>query len=71
MFEIPSVAQILQSHMQEQHGPLNNIHDFPTWQAAYAPHEVFNDDRRGLSFTLCTVESTLLATMVWLSPFGL
>ena len=54
MFEIPSVAQILQSHMQGQDRSMYDIHDSPTWQAAYAPHGVFDGDKRGLSFALCT-----------------
>ena len=57
MFSTKYVAQIIQSHPGEEENSCSSmydIYDSPVWKKAYSKDGIFEGDRRGLSFALCT-----------------
>ena len=57
MFNTKYVAQIIQSHPGEEENSsssIYDIHDSPVWKKAYSKDGIFEGDRCGLSFALCT-----------------
>lgn len=55
LFGTAVLCEIVQSHAcQEAHTCMYDIHDSPTWAAAYSPDGQFEGDPRGVSLALCT-----------------